>query len=882
MKGDKSIVFDTETCGLHSVPVTIQYCEGLDGEIYTHHFWKVRVWENIQLLERIINHPHGIIAFNLAFDWFHICKFYTMMDYLHRELGMGDEVLEDLLQTKEGIAMLLEAEEQGSWGPCCKPHHAFDLFLHARKTQYQSTMERKDIVIKRVPAVLAQPLCNELEQRIPLKDIYFSRKKQVPDPANPGKLKFPKWQVFDIKVGDEIDPYFKNVRLIFAPTSALKALAIDALNVPREQILRYADVGPSMHPFELPFAPKANLIINQWSNALVQKQFENYWKKKARRPFISKDYHGTWPDWIKTHIKHWFTDEDAKKYAKDDVIYTRRLYSETFDSPDIDDDDSWLATLVAASRWRGHRVNVKGLQTLRKKVDDQRFILDEKGNRIKEIPIDPKKARAFILPHISEEDKVVLSNDPNLDIEKSTKKVVLETLSKRTKPCACVGTMMSDCTKCKGRGAIRTEVGNKTCECVTMPRSSCDMCAGKGMIPDPVAKPASQVLQARKVKKELELYDKLILARRLYANYKVIGALSSRMSGDGKFNVQGVKKSKPVRENFELADEDLGYVLCGGDFEAFEVTIADAVYNDVALRSDILACEKCDFTPMIINPQINSYICPKCESTKAKKIHAFFGMCVYPDMTYEQIKATDGSPIKDIYTECKRAVFALFYGGNEVTLMDRLGVNLEVALAGKRRFETRYPGVARAQIRVHNAFGSMRQPGGIGTRVVWKEPAEYASTLLGFKRYYILENQICRALFTLANQIPPSWRQLEGKVRRRDRIQTIGGAVSSSLYASAFAVQSSNIRTAINHEIQGTGSQITKGVQRTIWDYQPAGVGEWLVQPMNIHDELQCPVKKGHEEQVKKLVQDKVETYRPLIPLILLKWKVGYANWAAK
>src|SRR5690606_6556183 len=164
--------------------------------------------------------------------------------------------------------------------------------------------------------------------------------------------------------------------------------------------------------------------------------------------------------------------------------------------------------------------------------------------------------------------------------------------------------------------------------------------------------------------------------------------------------------------------------------------------------------------------------------------------------------------------DSKRAVFAMFYGGNEVTLMDRLGVSLEQATAGKKRFEMRYPGVAIAQTRIKNAFGSMTQPGGIGTKVVWKEPAEAAVTLLGFKRYYTLENQICKALFKLANNLPPAWRQLEGKVRRRDRIQTIGGAVSSSLYAAAFAVQSSNIRTATNHEIQGTGSQITKAVQR--------------------------------------------------------------------
>ena len=37
----------------------------------------------------------------------------------------------------------------------------------------------------------------------------------------------------------------------------------------------------------------------------------------------------------------------------------------------------------------------------------------------------------------------------------------------------------------------------------------------------------------------------------------------------------------------------------------------------------------------------------------------------------------------------------------------------------------------------------MTQPGGIGTKVVWKDPADYAETMLGFRRYFTLENRIC-------------------------------------------------------------------------------------------------------------------------------------------
>ena len=45
---------------------------------------------------------------------------------------------------------------------------------------------------------------------------------------------------------------------------------------------------------------------------------------------------------------------------------------------------------------------------------------------------------------------------------------------------------------------------------------------------------------------------------------------------------------------FPLSGTDM--ILCGGDFDSFEVTIADAVYNDPALRKDLTTkgpCPKC-------------------------------------------------------------------------------------------------------------------------------------------------------------------------------------------------------------------------------------------------------------------------------------------------
>ena len=184
--------------------------------------------------------------------------------------------------------------------------------------------------------------------------------------------------------------------------------------------------------------------------------------------------------------------------------------------------------------------------------------------------------------------------------------------------------------------------------------------------------------------------------------------------------------------------------------------------------------------------------------------------------------------------------------------------------------------------KIINRFGSMQQPGGIGTAVEWHEPDESIATMFGFKRFFTLENQICKALFQLAQRPPKQWKQFKGKVIRRDREQTLSGACQSALYAAAFALQAANTRAAGNHVIQGSGAQITKRVQRRIWDQQPSGIHAWVVQPMNIHDEVMCPIAKDKIKIVKKIVDETVESFKDKVPLIAMDWHVGITSWADK
>jgi DNA polymerase I-like protein with 3'-5' exonuclease and polymerase domains len=441
--------------------------------------------------------------------------------------------------------------------------------------------------------------------------------------------------------------------------------------------------------------------------------------------------------------------------------------------------------MVGAVRWKGFKIDTEKLQGLR----------EEAQKKSVSAPKAPGPAKVYLLEAMNEIEATI--------VETSTKKIVLEEI------------------------ALWVEDDGT---------------------PHPAAKRAQEVLEARMAKWEVDLYDKLLKAGRFHASFRVIGALSSRMSGGDDLNPQGIKRAVEIRSAFPLANSDS--VLCGGDFDSFEVILAIAYYGDPKLEEEVKS---------------------------GKKIHALFGTHVYPDKTYEQILKD-----KELYTRSKSGVFALIYFGNAHTLKTRLGVNIEDAEKAYESFVNTYKGIGEGRKKIIDMFCSMRQPGGIGTAVEWHEPQEYIESMFGFRRYFTLENQICKVLFKLAQKPPKEWQKLKGKVVRRDREQSMSGAAQSALYAAAFALQASNTRAAGNHVIQSSGAQITKRVQRNVWNIQPAGINKWLVQPMNIHDELMCPAAPEVVKRVKKVVDDSVESFRDKVPLIAMEWKSHLKSWADK
>jgi hypothetical protein len=793
---------DTETCGFHGLATLIQWAFE-DGDVHLHNLWDVPVVDTLKLIEDFCDRT--CVFFNASFDWFHLCKIYTMWRLLP-----GDAIPREL-----PMDVLTQAEKEARDGTCIKPKGVMDLMLHSRKGEYQTLMSRHDVKVTKVPTALAQPLANKLEELIEFDGILFAGRK------NPNA---PKWGVYDrIKRGkeDEIDPNFKDVVLKFKPARGLKYLAEHCLGLDPE-FHSFKDVYPA-HPrpvFELGYAPFALAISS------ADKEWK-CWDKSGKLKGQA------WPAQIHIDIEHWRENEEARRYARDDVVYTR-LLDEYFGFPERDDNDSVLACMVAAVRWHGFEVNIEAVSELLRKSSE---VLASSPVNINK----PAQVKRYIREVMDESEAVL--------IDKSTKKANLEKIRADyvVSPDDIDPEVGGEiCIRCFGEG---NEGGEE-----------CPRCEGVGSLPEGptlASKRAAEILKCKAAAKEVELYTKLLQAKRFHAAFKVIGTLSSRMAGGEGLNAQGIKGSEEVRSAFPLKWK--GMKLCGGDFDGFEVTLADAVFKDDKLHADLLA---------------------------GKSIHTTMAQQIYPDKTEEQIKASkgykDGGDI-DMYTRGKQAVFATLYGGDANTINKKLSIKKKIAEQAFDGFQKEYPGIKRTRDQIAEDFQALKQHGEVGSgHISYKEPAEYVETFLGFRRYFTLENRIAKALYDLARNVPAAWRSLSFTVVRRDRDQTPAGAVSSALYGAAFQIQASTIRAANNHLIQSPGAMITKALQRRIWDLQPHGVHDWYVAPMNVHDEVLSVTHPDYVEEVTKVTVEVVESFRDRVPLIGMDWVRDMENWAGK
>ena len=852
---------DSETVGLHSMMVLWQFAID-DGKIYLYHVWKEPVWKTLKLFELLMTLDY--VGFNLSFDHFHVSKIHTIWSLLPKDWIPEDHI--------EEIAV--KYERAGQDGLCIKPKRACDLMLWSRKGKFQTVMSRNDIRIRRVPTVLSYALARKLEDAIELPAICFAKSK------NPDA---PKWKVYDRKDRDgNLDDCFKDVCLRFNPAGGLKYLAEHALGWKPKYHFSDVEVDRKCAP------PDRKLGFMPTALGMSPSGPDDNWNIYDKH---GKQRGHAWPYWIKKHIDHWFTNKQAQEYAYDDIVYTRAL-KEYFGHPEPGDDDSELACMVASVRWHGFEIDIPGIKRL----------CNIAMEKVKSSPVaitKPNEVRAYIQEALDEIE--MLATHSNTTIGESTKKAVLQSIV----------TMMfeesehgHDCTRCEGSGCVRCRQTGKIDASI---QPEFDKSGGIKTGNHPAAIRARELLSIKEASKEVELYLKLTMAGKFHPSFNVIGTLSTRMSGGGGLNAQGIKHSNEVRCLFPLKWE--GMTLSGGDLDSAEIVIACAVYNDPDLFKALTekhmhkdcphgnCCRPCGGTGKVGDFQCISCItdndgnsigkedCKVCGGAGwyRQKIHALFGMAMYPGKTYEDIMESAGTSF-DMYTRGKSGVFGLLYGGDWRTLVRNFGINEDEARNAEIRFFEMFPGIPKARERIIEAFQSMKQID--GRQIIWTEPASKVTSFLGFSRDFSLENSVCKALYDLAKSPPRDWRgdKLKVKVVRSmaKGVQTAGGAVSSALFGAAFGLQASNTRAAANHEIQSPCGQITKSIQRKVWDHQPVGVHAFVVAPINIHDEILTVTDPEYVDRVANTVKAEVESYRDKVPLLGMTWNKDMENWALK
>lgn len=502
--------------------------------------------------------------------------------------------------------------------------------------------------------------------------------------------------------------------------------------------------------------------------------------------------YGGWYDVFPEHYNAWKTDPRRNEYALKDPLYTRELW-EYLGRPEGGDNESELACAVGGMHWRGFAVDVEKCKRRKAKWD----------NVVAATPINvnaPRQVKAYLCEVASPLEQQVLL---------STSAEVLEKIAKDWKE--------------------------------DNPE---------------LARRAKYILASRQAKMKSTLMEKLIAAGRMHVVSKVTGTKSNRSSGGsenyittkGSINHQGIPAG-PVRFCVTLAHPN--EALDAGDFDGFEVSIAEACYNDPELRKDLLT---------------------------GKKVHALFGSSMY-GLTYDEVRAN-----KTLYQCSKTGFFAFMYGAEAPKLSQAMGISKEEAVEGLARLSARYVKIGEKRAEIQRKFTALAQPEGIGTEIKWMNPAEYEETFLGFRRYFTLEISTIKALFEMARNPSPELKAVGSTIRvvRRERVQTGAGAANSAIYAVAFGLQGNIFRAAANHDIQSPGAEITKDLQRNIWDIQPMGINSWVVMPLNIHDEVECPCIEEVRERVKQTVTRIINKYKDRVPLISMSWKQGLRSWGEK
>lgn len=756
----RNIFLDTESAGLYGQPILLQYAIN-DGDVVLVNLFEETIQSTIDLIESFFY--DNIIGYNVGFDIYKIIQFYTtFIQVENKQLRPKDIPHEKFLRL----------EANGINQGCLKFKGVVDTMLVGLQDKLQELLFKKRLTIRKVPKLLVDSLMVELG-RIKFPDLYFAK---YVDPKT-------RWKI--VPLPREKD--FVDVQIKFRPSSKMKDI-ITHLKLSKEKAEKFEDVTKLIFPEEFGFRPYG-------------------WCTEQN---------------IKDQCEHWYKNDRARKYARNDVEYTREIYK-FLGCPETNDVNSVLTSAVASCRWKGFSIDKEKMEKLK-----QKYLLVVENAKVN---FDaPKDVFDYVSQGMTEMERMRF----NVDGKISCAKEVLEEIEKMTDTVICPKCQATelDCPDCLGEGYIE---------------------GGK----HPSAIRATEVLECRKASKRADLLDKFIRAGRFHPTFSVMGTLSSRMSGSGdgsgdqNINAQGIPREKEFRGCFPLANPN--EKLCIGDFDSFEIAIMCANYNDEKLLSLL---------------------------RQGKKVHGIFASFLY-DMSYEKIMETKGT-LDDLYTKGKTAVFALCYGGQAYTIAKQTGTTVDQAQRAYDKWFTEFPNFKIVLKNIEKELCLVKSDGQ-GFRFD-SDVKDHVESMLGFKRYFRIEHKFIKALWDVLQDPPASWKENEFLVLRKESkgLQTLGNAMSSALYAFMFSLQSGMVRAGLNHKIQSTGSQITKSLQVKLWDLQPVGYNPWEICLMNIHDELASTCRNEDVAKRAKDIVDKfVHEHKKLVPMLEMDYGIA-KSWAEK
>lgn len=765
----KVCFMDTESVGLLGPACLIQYQfydtkTDISSDIVLHEPWKSTAGENAELIEEIINSK--VVGFNLPHDIHHLAITYNMSRIFTKSEQFNIYEYQEFLKLKEMTDY------------CLFPKETLDLMVYGQQNEFQAIMKQKPIKLKRVPKVLAQDLVKELTKRVQLNPLYFAGMKggyhweindiwslRHPDEKMRGRQVTPEDRKKD---NIRIDNDFVNLTLPFNPKKGLKDIVQHILGVDEAE------------KFDL---------------SGLKKPRTRFWNPKEGDDWI--DVFDEWKDM-------WEHDPFQREYARNDVVYTRKLY-EYFKCPDGDSNTDVIAAMLGNSYQYGFDID---LEKTGKLFAEKLDIVDLSKEYVN------VNAHRQVTKWLAEGQPEFIKEEI---ISAGSAKAVLEAYSQPAN--------LGDDEEDESADLLRTK--------------------------------AQSILGWRHAEQWVRLLEKLLIAKKMYVQFKPSGTKSNRLSGgsmEGKgesINPQGIPSQDEFRECITFTN-DARMALSGGDAKSFEVVIMCKVYDD---------------------PTLNK------EMAEGLKFHALFGSLIY-ECTYEEMLS---KAWKDKYNRAKTIVFRKAYGGQDPAEFARIaGVSVEQYLRAEVVFEQKYPKVRESREAIQEDYRALKQLDE-GGKVTWDEPKEYVDSFKGFKRYYTAEIEVMRALFDLAQKLPQDMvdKGKHIKVMRRDKIQSASGATMSSLFGAAFAVQGQIERSASNHKIQSAGAEIIKELQADmIRKFQPRGIHSFMCVPFNIHDELQVVHDRTLTQEIEDYVRDFVKEEEKELPMFDMGWTKEGANWS--